>query len=154
MPVQATVSLPPDDEEAERRLLAGLLREPERVGLACLERGVCGSDLYHHAHRLVWEACWQLIGAGLESGAAAVYVALRAAGHLADLPRPAGLWLAELLDADPTGMWHADAIRRVLRASVRRRVIRRASEVLRDARDGVSPTADYERQLAAMGRTL
>lgn len=146
--------LPPDDEEAERRLLAGLMREPDAVGLACIDARVAESDFYRHSHRLVWRACWALIGAGLESGAAAVFVALRASGHLPDLSRRPGLWLAELLDEDPTGAWCHDAIARIKRAAVRRRVIHAALECVRDAYDGVRDTADYERQLVGMHKTL
>lgn len=136
---------------AERRLLAGLMREPDGVAAACVGHGVTVDDLYHHAHRLVWGACWELIGAGCGCDAAAVYALLRATGDLADLPPPAGLWLAELLDEDPTGAWCHYACTLVRRAGLRRGVIRAAAEVMRSAYAGDRDPGNYERQWAALG---
>ena len=137
----------PHDTEAERRLLAGLLREPALVGAECVRTGVSGDDLYHHAHRLVWYAAWETVAAGYTASAAGVYLVLAAASDLDELgPQPA-LWLADLLDADPTGAWCYDACERVKRAAIRRGVMHRAMTMLRDARDGVLATGEYERQL-------
>ena len=150
--------LPPHDELAERRLLAGLMRCPELVCPACLDAGASGESLYFHSHQIVWAAAWDLVGRGCDTGPADVFDAVRAAGLLGELGgangwagRPA-LWLAELWDEDPTGAWCYDSLIRVEDCRVRRDLIHRANEVLRDAYDRVREPEFYRRQLASLAR--
>lgn len=139
---------PPHSERAERVLLAGLFREPDLVTRACIRHGVGESDLYFHAHRLVWRTVWDLVEAGVIPDLAGVYQVLICREQDRELNGDrSALWLAELYDADPTGAWCDWACEVVLWCSSRRAVIHRATESLRDAYDGVRATGEYERQL-------
>lgn len=154
MPVpQAAVGdpLPPQDGAAERRLLAGLMREPVLVGRACEFHGVGEGDLFHHSHRLVWRAARGLAACGFETGPAAVYMVMRASGDLAELPSPAALWLAEVWEEDPTGAWCDRSCGEVKRASVLRALAHRANEILRDVHSPNREPEFYAKLLAAVG---
>lgn len=118
----------PHDEQAERVLLAGLMRERELVLRACEYSGVVVGDLYFHAHQLVWGAIWE--GA---NGAAEVYRGLWLDGVLLELGLRPALWLADVLDEDPTGAWCYTACRTIKDTSRRRDVIHKAREAIRDA---------------------
>lgn len=125
---------PPHNEQAERRLLAGLLREPQLVTEACIRHGVTEGALYFHTHRLVWDAAWSLIDSGAVPDLVGVWQVLVCRGQERELPHPPALWLAELYDADPTGAWCDWACGLILEAAAVRSVIHRATEMLGNPR--------------------
>jgi replicative DNA helicase len=129
---------PPHSTKWERRLLAGLLREPLLSCESCRRHGVTEGDLYAHAHRLVWDAVWSLIDSGLVPDLVGVYQTLRCRGQLKELDavNPA-LWLADLYDADPTGAWCEFACRVVKHKAKLREQIHVAKEVMAAAYGGL-----------------
>jgi replicative DNA helicase len=146
-------TLHPHNEDAERRLLAGLLREPLLVTEACIRHGVKEEHLYFHPHRLVWGAAWSLIHSGGVPDLVGVWQTLVCRGQQRELdPRAPALWLADLYDEDPTGAWCDWSCELIREAATRRDLIHRANEVLRDAYDRVREPEFYRRQLASLAR--
>jgi replicative DNA helicase len=129
------------DEDAERVVLAGLVREPELNAAAF---GLLADDFYAYPHRLVFAAAADLWTRLEPVGLCEVYAELRATRQLADLgPRPAA-WLAELIEADPTGAY-------CLRAAEWVRVLALRRAVLGRCRETVARLASYgPDELAAM----
>jgi replicative DNA helicase len=143
---------PPHSTKWERRLLAGLLREPQLTCESCVRNGVREEDLYLHPHRLVWSAAWGLVESGAVPDLASVWQTLVCRGQQRELdPHAPALWLADLYDADPTGAWAEWACHKVKSHAARRDAIHRAREVLRDAYDGVREP-EYYRQFASLAR--
>lgn len=106
------------------------------------------SDLYDHAHRLIWDAVWSLVESGAEPDLATVYQTLRCRNQLRELcPMNAALWLAELYEADPTGAWAEWACRVVKYHANRRALIQRAKMLERDVYAGVLSPEDCAMQL-------
>jgi replicative DNA helicase len=120
-------------ERAERVLLAGLLRAPQLVTEACLRHGVKEKHLYHHAHRLVWDAVWSLVKSGAVPDLVGVWQTLRCRKQTRELGVAPAAWLADVYDADPTGAWADTACKLVVAHARRRERVHAAREVLRTA---------------------
>ena len=128
---------PPHSESAERALLAGLIREPQLVTEACLHHGVRGTDLYFHAHRLVWDAVWSLVESGAVPDLVSVWQTLVCRRETRELdPVCPALWLADLYDEDPTGAWCDWACGEIVQCAQDRAEIHSAMEFLKNKAAG------------------
>ena len=126
--------LPPRNESAERAALGSVLRWQPALHDVC--EVVTPEDFYLAGHQAVLKAALRLADAGKPVDVVTVADELRRAGELENAGGPA--YLGELLDAAPTGAnagWYARLVRD---ASVRRRLIHAATEILRDAHDGAA----------------
>jgi replicative DNA helicase len=139
-------AIPPNDEDAERVVLAGLLRQWAAVWREVRRAGLRRGDLYHHRHLLVWDAAAGLGASGRPVSAVEVWREVGRRGHWGEWPQwgrdrtgrlGCAAWLVELLDVDPTGYWALEKAVRVRDLAARRRVIHRARQAIRDAIDGV-----------------
>lgn len=136
---------PPNDAGAERLILCGFLREWPQTYVEVRRAGCDRGDLYHDAHRRVWDAAVGADNAGEEVG---VYTVWRRLGLAGDWPewgdatgRGCAVWLVDLLGDDPTGYWAMEGANRVRDLAVRRAAIHRARRLIRDALAGV-PVAE------------
>ncbi|HUU97479.1 MAG TPA: DnaB-like helicase C-terminal domain-containing protein [Phycisphaerae bacterium] len=57
--------MPPCDEDAERALIAAVLRDPERVILEAGEAGLVSDDIYAWPNRILWDTVVRLCSAGV-----------------------------------------------------------------------------------------
>lgn len=130
-----TPRLSPHNELAERRLLAGLLREPQLVTEACIHHGVTVEDFFHSHHRIVWNAAWSLIDSGLVPDLAGVWQTLVCRGEERELDAASpAAWMADLYDEDPTGAWCDWSCVVILELAKERAVIHSAHAMLADPR--------------------
>lgn len=152
----------PHRTDAERVILAGMLKDADELIPLLIDGGLCEDDFYHHPHRLCFARMVGLIETG--SGACdlvELYQSLRARGELVELPGGA-CWLAELWETPPCfdgiERWWADgfeypdvslfiaapvaAMRLVRWCAARRATIHAAREAERDAFDGVLGPGD------------
>lgn len=132
-----TDRLPPHNTEAERGVLGALLRD----GIAA--DGSFGhlspTDFYHHAHQCVYSVYRDLAGSGRPFDTVTCYEELIRRNQSQDVK--AG-YLAELFDGVPTSAnleYHAGIVRE---HAERRRLIQAATELVRDAWDGIAPPID------------
>lgn len=130
--------LPPRSEIAERMVISGLIKEYEwlkpKVKLDA-------SDFYFDHHRRVLAAMVPPV---------TVERVWRCVPDAFGGWRPAALWLAEVFLLDPTGCSAEYNAAIVKRLSVRRQIIRRASEWIRDAYSIAMSPQEYEERLARM----
>jgi replicative DNA helicase len=124
--------LPPHSREAERGVLAGVLRDPDARD--AVARLLSAADFYFDPHRRVYEAAEAVAAAGGPVDAVTVFEHLRRAGQAADLG--GADFLTDLLDADPTGATAAHYARIVREKAAGRAVIRAATAAVRDLEDG------------------
>lgn len=118
----------PHDAEAERVVVAGAVREP-RLNAAVFDLLVA-EDFYLYPHRLVYGAARRLWKGFAAVGLCEVYADLRARGELADLGAWPALWLADLIEADPTGAYCLRCAEGVRVLSLRRAVLLRCRETV------------------------
>lgn len=139
---------------AAERIVAGcVLHGPDEVDDA--RAVVSADDFALYPCRLVFETACRLRDEGRHIDAAAVLVALGAAGKAQDLgPNPGG-FLADLLADAPTAANLSYAAGQVREAAKLRRLTALAYELIRDAADPPEPADDlaarFERQLAEVG---
>jgi len=142
-PVLHTDALPlPHDDLAERRLIGGLLREPEAVVEVVLWHGITGADLYQSWHQVVWVHLWELIGAGVAVGPAELYLSLCESGAAVlefGGARPVAVWIADVWNADPTGAWSDLSCESIREMARRRAVIHQCRQLISEATSGVAP---------------
>jgi replicative DNA helicase len=135
------MSQTPHSNRAERVLISGLLREPQLVTEEVIRRGLEEADLYDYLHRIVYRLIWDLVRSDLYTipGPWELYqlVICNRVGHEFPRSEPA-VWILDVLDCDPTGLWCYNAISLIKETSARRAAIRYADELARDARDGVT----------------
>ncbi len=139
--------LPPQNREAERAVLGGILRDPEVLSdvLAVLQPNA----MYHDHHRRILAAITDLAGRGEPIDLVLLYDSLRKSKQLEDVGGQA--YLVELWEAVPTGAnatYHAQLVRD---AALLRSLIHSANELLRDAH---SPTMAADELLAQAERKL
>lgn len=127
------MTLPPHSTRAELVLLAGCLREPGLV-LPRVWPVVAPADLYWWHHQLAYRHLLDLFAAA-DPGPWDLWRRLVVTGDLAEFGGFRGYcrWVADCYAADPTGAWAGVAAARVRDLAARRRAIRRAREVIRDA---------------------
>ena len=145
--------LPPNNLDAERRLIGGILRNPD--ALDTVQTVVSAADFYHHAHQRVFTAIADLAAERKPIDLTLLHELLRRRKELEDVGGIA--YLAELWEAEPTGAngeYHAKIIRD---AALVRRLIHTANEMLRDAYDRSSEADDLiaqaERKILAIIET-
>jgi replicative DNA helicase len=128
----ATAALSLRDENAERRVLSGMLHQPDLSGFALMDL-LTVDDLGFDHHRRVWAACWSVWdGKAGELELVELYYRLLPACQSFPGANVAG-WLAELWCEDGTGaecVYHAVRVRDLAR---RRGAIHAANEMVRDA---------------------
>lgn len=144
---------PPYDAEAEKALLSALFRGAATA--ADVLAAVADDHLYLDAHRRILASARGLADAGTTIDTRTVMTDLRRRGWLEDVGGPA--YLADVDDADPTGVsweYNAGIVREY---AGKRTIIRAAIEALRDATTGVVPAteivANLERALLATADT-
>lgn len=133
---------PPHDTDAERVLLGGMLQHPGYVIPAVWRCGVRATDLYWHCNRVAFGALVELYDLWdadhNRPGQRAILRWIELHADLGDFGgrRRFVQWAADLWDLDPCGVrcWWAAAV--VNEMSLRRHVIHRANEMIRDAYAG------------------
>lgn len=129
--------VPPHDRDAERALLAGIMRDPDRY--LRIGDSLDAADFYTDAHQKIYLAVEAIHRGGDVPDLLTVASELRRAGHLADMGGYS--YLADLFTLDPTGanaQRHAGIVREhaILRAVLRagQALIREANNPRRPAR--------------------
>jgi replicative DNA helicase len=132
-----TDRLPPHNTEAEKGVLGALFRE----GTAA--HGTYGhldpADFYHHPHQLVYAVYLDAVLAGKPFDVVTCFDELIRRNQSADVT---AAYVADLFDSVPTAAnleYHAQLVREY---AERRRLINAATDVIRDAWDGVAPPVD------------
>lgn len=126
---QAPVPLP-HDTNAERVILSGALKEWEWLKPLMGSKGITEASFYHWHHRLIWRSLPNPF----------MRISRRAWPNLAQ-------WIAELWYVDPTGCSAEYAAFLVRGCEVRREIIVRARELIRDAYDRVHSPSQYSDML-------
>lgn len=127
--------LPPHDRDAERAVLAALLRANDLFD--DLRPMLTPEDFFFAAHAAVYRVSCDLIGSGKPADLVTVYPLVRAA-----LPEFTAAHLAEIWECDPTGAngrHHAGLVRD---HAVRRRLIRLCREIAAEAATSSEPPAE------------
>lgn len=132
-----TDRLPPHTAEAERGVLGALLRE----GIAAdgTFEHLTPADFYLYPHQLVYAVYRDYAAAGRPFDVVTLFDELIRRNQSADVT---AAYVAELFDAMPTAAnleYHARLVREY---SERRRLIHAATEMVRDAWEGVAPPLD------------
>ena len=129
--------LPPHNLEAERGVLSALLREGSSAD------GTFGhltaADFYLYANQLVYQTFRDLSAAGKPFDCVTCFEELIRRNQSADVT---AAYVAELFDAMPTSVnleYHAQLVREY---AERRRLIQAATEMIRDAWEGIAPPLD------------
>ena len=135
--------LPPNNLDAERRLLGGIFRDPDTYETASMV--IRADDFYRHAHQRVFAAIAELVAERKPIDLTLLHELLRRRKELEDV---GGVpYLTELWESEPTGAnaeYHTKIIRDA--AQVRRLIYDRAS----DAEDLL---AQAERKILAITET-
>lgn len=149
----AEVSVPfrtPNSELAERMVLSALFKDYELV-CGHLDRiGLTRGDLYFDHHQRVCRAMKEV-----ENPPEVADVFERMRNTREDVLiwggwRTLAIWLAEVYELDPTGCsveYNASIVKRL---SVRRRIIHRATELIRDAYKTSMSPEEYESRLVKL----
>ena len=129
--------MPPHNTDAEKGVLGALLRD----GITA--DGTFGhldaADFYHHPHQLVYGVFRDLATAGKPFDVVTCFDELIRRNQSQDVT---AAYVADLFDAVPTGVnleYHARLVREY---AERRRLIHAATEMIRDAWEGVAPPLD------------
>jgi replicative DNA helicase len=129
---------PPHDRHAEQAMLSAML-----VDSGCIDditAELTAEDLYFDAHQKLYRAVVELVNGGKPVDLVSVREELRRLGQLDDIG--GDVFLVEVFDTVPTAanaVYHAGIVRGM---AVRRRAIRYAHEILRDAAEGRQPAND------------
>ncbi len=145
---------PPQNRDAERALLGGLLRDPDT--LPDVLAVVRPEALYFDAHARIFAALVDLAGRNAPIDLVTVHSELQRRGHVEDTG--GAPYLAELWETVPTGanaVYHAKLVRDAFQL---RGLIHAAHEILRDAHEPTGPAEELiaaaERKLFALGAAL
>lgn len=143
----ATDRMPPQNTDAERAVIGGILRDPTVFDLIAAD--LRAADFYTDAHQSLYTALHGLFSEGKPIDLVSTLDAIQRAGNANSVGGPQ--YLAELYDANPHAAnveYHAGLIRE---AALTRRVIHATNETLRDAYDRIAPAdellATAERRL-------
>jgi replicative DNA helicase len=138
------VSLP-HNIGSERTILSGLLKEWKWVSEVMSKRKLTAASFYEWHHSLVFVR----LNECAKPGPYTLFTRLRETKEISEWENLAA-WLADLWNVDPTGCdaeYAADVMRE---AEVRRTVITRANELIRDARKRVMGPEEYADLLARL----
>ena len=151
--MSSDLNLPPNNLDAERRLLGGILRDPDVFETASMVIRV--DDFYQHAQQRIYAAISDLVAERKPIDLTLLHDSLRRRRELEDTGGAAGL--AELWECEPSGAnaeYHAKIIRD---AALARRLIHAANEILRDAYGGAQSGEDLlaqaERKILAIAES-
>lgn len=137
----ATVPLP-NDEQAERKLLSGLLKITEGMEVAT-RRGITRASFYHWHHGLAFARLAE------RPGPHGLFTRLHETGEWREWPNlPA--WIGGLWELDPTGCDCEYMAVLVRRLEIRRNIITRCRVIANDARTTVQAPEEYERILLGL----
>jgi replicative DNA helicase len=127
----------PHNEIAERGVLGSMLRDNATIGdvLQILR----DEDLYSDAHQKIFRAVTDLFERGVQVDLSALASLLRERGHLEDLGGTGYVYLAELWEAEPTGVNAVHHARTVRNKAIVRRLLHAAHEIVRDTTDETGP---------------
>ncbi len=126
-----TDRLPPQNREAERGVLGGILRDPDT--LPTLQQLIVADNFYFDAHQKIYQALCDLSTDGQPIDLVLLYDRLRKNKQLEDVGGQA--YLVELWEAVPTGAnaeYHAKLVRDT---AMVRGLIHASNEILRDSYD-------------------
>ncbi len=128
---QLTDRLPPQNREAERGVLGGILRDPDT--LPTVQQHIITDNFYFDAHQKIYQALCDLATDAQPIDLVLLYERLRKNKQLEDVGGQA--YLVELWEAVPTGAnaeYHAKLVKDT---AMVRGLIHASNEILRDAYD-------------------
>jgi replicative DNA helicase len=131
MPDPLTDRLPPQNRDAERGVLGGILRDPET--LADVQQIIVADNFYFDAHQKIYQALCDLSTEGQPLDLVLLHDRLRKNKQLEDVGGV--MYLTELWEAVPTGAnaeYHAKLVRDT---AMVRGLIHASNEILRDSYD-------------------
>lgn len=123
--------LPPQNRDAERGVIGGILRDPET--LATVQQVIVADNFYFDAHQKIYQALCDLATDGQPIDLVILYDKLRKGKQLEDVGGRD--YLVELWEAVPTGAnaeYHAKLVRET---AMVRGLIHASNEILRDSYD-------------------
>ncbi len=126
-----TDRLPPQNREAERGVLGGILRDPDT--LPTVQQIIVADNFYFDAHQKIYQAICELSNEGQPLDLVLLHDKLRKNKQLEDVGGV--MYLTELWEAVPTGAnaeYHAKLVRDT---AMVRGLIHAGNEILRDAYD-------------------
>jgi replicative DNA helicase len=127
--------LPPHNDQAERGVLGGILRDPDT--LDTVRGALSAEDFFADAHQKIFRAICEIANDGKPVDLVLVHDRLRRNRQLDDVGGAA--YLGELSESVPTGanvQYHAKLVRDAAKV---RALIHTCNEILRDAYDGIAP---------------
>ncbi|HEY1186143.1 MAG TPA: DnaB-like helicase N-terminal domain-containing protein, partial [Gemmata sp.] len=128
---QLTERLPPQNRDAERGVLGGILRDNDT--LPVVQQHIVADNFYYDAHQKIYQAMNDLGTEGQPIDLVILYERLRKNKQIEDIGGPD--YLAELWASVPTGAnaeYHAKLVKD---AAMVRGLIHASNEILRDAYD-------------------
>jgi replicative DNA helicase len=134
--------LPPQNRDAERGVLGGILRDPDV--LPQVEQSIRAENFYFDAHQKIFQAIQDLAKEAQPVDLLILHDRLRQNKHLEDVGGMA--YLTDLWESIPTGAnaeYHAKLIRD---AAMIRGLIHTGNEILRDAYDRAQPADELVAQ--------
>ncbi len=123
--------LPPQNRDAERGVLGGILRDPDT--LPSVQQVIVADNFYFDAHRKIYQAICDLANEGQPVDLVLLFDKLRKNKQLEDVGGKE--YLVDLWESVPTGAnaeYHAQLVRE---AAMIRGLIHASNEILRDAYD-------------------
>lgn len=123
--------LPPQNRDAERGVLGGILRDPDT--LPTVQQVIVADNFYFDAHRKIYQAICDLANEGQPVDLVLLFDKLRKNKQLEDVGGKE--YLVDLWESVPTGAnaeYHAQLVRE---AAMIRGLIHASNEILRDAYD-------------------
>lgn len=132
----------PNNEQAERTLLSGLLKVGEGMEVAA-RRGITRDSFYQWHHGLVFARLVE------RPGPHGLFTRLHQTGEWREW-RNLAAWIAEIWDTDPTGCGCEYAAVVVRRMEIRRNIITRCRVIASEARGRTHSPEEYERVLLSL----
>ncbi len=152
MPDPLTDRLPPQNRDAERGVIGGILRDPDT--LPTVQQIIVADNFYFDAHQKIYQALCDLSTDGQPIDLVLLYDRLRKNKQLEDVGGQA--YLVELWEAVPTGAnadYHAKLVRDT---AMVRGLIHASNEILREAYDrtqsGDELVAQAERKIMEIAK--
>jgi replicative DNA helicase len=125
LPGPAGGRVPPQDVEAERSVLGGMMLSPDAI--ADVVEQLRGTDFYRPAHELIFDAILELYGRGEPSDAVTVAAELTKRGELARIGGPA--YIHTLISEVPTAANAGYYAKIVLERAVLRRLAQAGTKI-------------------------